>query len=90
MAALRTVPLEELKKMGVNPDLKSFRRAQDLKRMSEEEADMISTRMRQGFKAYCLHLSNQRSVPAPTSPGTEFPELNERCRVCGRFVSAKA
>merc|ERR1719460_907431 len=50
---------------------------------------MISTRMREGFKAYCLHLSNQRSVAAPTSPGTEFPELNERCRGWLRFMHMK-
>ena len=83
MAELRTVPLEELKKMGVNMDLKSFQRAQDLVRMSKEEAALLATRLRQGFKAYCLHLSNQQSVPKETPPGadTAFPELNDRCRV---------
>ena len=53
MAALQTVPLEELKKMGVDPGLKSYRRAQDLKMMAVEEFEELS----QGFEAYCQHVS---------------------------------
>ena len=82
MAALQTVPLEELKKMGVDPGLKSYRRAQDLKMMAVEEFEEFSTRLSQGFKAYCQHVSKRETASTPRNVTGPFPELNERCQVC--------